>query len=80
MKSYSITFQPWSGNWELVGPVGGNGRLLFTSARDAASHARWDAKAKGGTIKVHDKDGKLFKTIKIEADESGEDGLILPSA
>ncbi len=33
----------------------------------------------GGTINVYDAEEKLFKTIEIDADESGEDGLILPS-
>lgn len=74
-----VTFQPSDGSWSLSGPVGANGRLLVTSARDAASHARWAAKIKGGTINVYDAEGKLFKTIEIEADVSGEDGFVLPS-
>ena len=53
--------------------MGANGGLRFQSARDAASHARWDARAKDGTIKVHDAEGKLFKAIEIEADDSGDD-------
>jgi hypothetical protein len=59
--------------------VGANGRLLFQSAREAASHARWNAKTKGGTIKVYDDQGRLFKTIEIADDDSGEDGFVLPS-
>jgi hypothetical protein len=59
--------------------VGANGRLLFRSARDAASHARWAAKTDGGTIKVYDPKGQLFKTIELAPDVSGEDGYVLPS-
>lgn len=59
-------------------PIGAGGRN-FGSPRDAAIHARWSAMTKSGTIKVYDPEGKLFKTIEIETDESGEDGLILPS-
>jgi hypothetical protein len=59
--------------------VGANGRLLFRSARDAASHARWGAKNTGGTIKVFDAEGQLFKTIEIAPDVSSEDGYVLPS-
>ncbi|MEJ6578682.1 MAG: hypothetical protein QNL33_11855 [Akkermansiaceae bacterium] len=66
-------------SWLLSGPVGANGRLLFTSARDAVSHARWSAKANVGTITVFDPQGELFKTIEIAPDISGEDGYVLPS-
>ena len=76
---YEVKFQQWDRSWLLSGPVGATGKLSFQSARDAASHARWAARTDGGTIKVYDAEGKLFKTIEIEADESGEDGLILPS-
>jgi hypothetical protein len=79
VNHYTVRFQPWEASWLLSGPVGANGKLLFGSAKDAASHARWDARTKGGSIKVHDKDGKLFKTIEIEADISSEDGFVLPS-
>lgn len=48
--------------------------------REAASHARWDAEAKGGTIEVYDSHGQLFKTIEIEEKESVEVHSLLPSA
>ena len=76
---YEVRFQPWDRSWLLTGPVGANGGLLFGSARDALSHARWAAKAIGGTIAVYDSRGKLFKIIEIEPDVSGEDGFVLPS-
>ena len=76
---YEVRLESPPGSWCLSGPVGANGGLLFQSARDTASHARWAARTKGGSIKVYDKDGKLFKTIEIEADVSGEDGFVLPS-
>ena len=53
--------------------------MLFESARDAVSHARWSAKANVGTITVFDPQGELFKTIEIAPDISGEDGYVLPS-
>ena len=76
---YEVKFQPWDRSWLLSGPVGANGGLLFGSARDAASHARWDAKGAGGVISVYDEQGQLFKTIEIAPDVSGEDGFVLPS-
>jgi len=79
MIQYDVKFQPWDQSWCLSGPVGANGKLCFGSAREAASHARWAAKTKGGTIKVHDQDGNLFKTIEVAPDVPGEDGLVLPS-
>ncbi|MEJ6569506.1 MAG: hypothetical protein QNL33_00715 [Akkermansiaceae bacterium] len=63
----------------FLGQLGANGELKFQSAREAAGHAGWGAKTKGGTIKVHDDQGRLFKTIEIAADDSGEDGFMLPS-
>ncbi len=62
---YEVNFQPWDASWLLSGPVGANGFLLFQSARDAVSHARWSAKANGGTITVFEEKGKLFTTIEI---------------
>ena len=59
--------------------MGASGRLLFQLARDAASHARWAAKANGGTITVFDPQGKLFKTIEVAPNLYGEDGFVLPS-
>jgi hypothetical protein len=66
-------------SWLLSGPVVANGRLLFQTAKDAASHARWAARTDGGTIHVYDAEGRLFKTIEVDPNESGEDGLVLPS-
>ena len=43
-----------------------------------ASHARWSAKAKGGTIKVYDQDGELFKSIEIPPDLEIDKGFVLP--
>ncbi len=79
MNQYEVRFQPWDHLWFLSGPVGANGRLLFQSAREAASHARWAAKIKGGVIKVFDAQNNLFKTIEIAPDVSSEDGFVLPS-
>jgi hypothetical protein len=79
VKHYEISFQPWDGSWCLSGPVGANGRLVFQSARDAASHAKWNAKRDGGEIEVFDQQGQLYRTITIDADHAAEDGFILPS-
>ncbi|MEJ6644614.1 MAG: hypothetical protein QNL33_15295 [Akkermansiaceae bacterium] len=59
--------------------MGANGGLLFQSARDAASHARWAAKVNGGTITVFDPQGKLFKIIEIEPEIPGGEVYVLPS-
>jgi len=79
VNQYEVEFQPWDRSWCLSGPVGANGKLLFQSARDAASYARWDAKTNGGMIKVYAQDGNLFKIIEIDVDHEIDDGLILPS-
>ncbi|MFT7173774.1 MAG: hypothetical protein ACI9NQ_001999 [Paracoccaceae bacterium] len=79
MNQYEIKFLPWDGLWCLSGPVGANGRLLFQSAREAAGHARWDAKTEGGGINVYDDEGKLFKTIEVEAEISDGEAYVLPS-
>ena len=63
-----------------VAPEGANGRLLFQSARDAVSHARWAAKANGGTITVYDPQGKLFKVIDVPPDIGADDHFILPNS
>ena len=76
---YEVRLESPPGSWCLSGPVGANGGLLFQSAQDAASHARWAARAKGGTINVYDQDGKLFKSIDIDTDLESDDGFILPS-
>jgi hypothetical protein len=77
---YKVRFQPWDRSWLLSGPVGANGFLLFQSARGAVSHARWAAKANGGTIKVYDPQGKLFKVIEIEPDLGSDDHFVLPNS
>ena len=79
MNRYTVRFQPWDGSWLLSGPVGANGRLLFQTAREAASHARWDARYNGGMIEVYDLGGRPFKTIEVEADQTADDGFVLPS-
>ena len=78
--SYSIRFQPWDASWLLSGPVGANGRLFFQSAQDAVSHARWAAKANGGTITVFDAKGELFKIIEIEPNLGSDDHFVLPNS
>ena len=77
--SYRIEYQQSRGLWLLSGPVGARGSLLFETAREAASHARWAARCDGGVIKVYDPTGKPFKTISGEADETINQGYILPS-
>ena len=77
--SYRIEYQQSRGLWLLSGPVGARGSLLFETAREAASHARWAARCDGGVIKVYDPTGKPFKTISVEADETINQGYILPS-
>ncbi|MEJ6716933.1 MAG: hypothetical protein QNK82_00435 [Akkermansiaceae bacterium] len=37
------------------------------------------ARTDGGTIHVHDAEGKLFKTIEVVPNNSGEDGFLLSS-
>ena len=59
--------------------MGARGSLLFSTAREAASHARWAARCDGGVIKVYDPAGKPFKTISVEADETINQGYVLPS-
>ena len=59
---------------------GGCKRLpRYTTARDAADYARWDARDTGGTIDVFDQQGQLFKKISVKADDSVAAGLVLPS-
>jgi hypothetical protein len=77
---YEVKLQPWDRSWLLSGPVGANGKLLFASAREATSFARWGAKRDGGTIKVYDDRGKLFKIIEINPSQESDEGFVLPSA
>ena len=41
----------------MIGPVGAKGCLRYTTARDAADYARWDARDTGGIIDVLDPTG-----------------------
>lgn len=77
--SYRIEYQQPRSLWLLSGPVGARGSLLFETAREAASHARWAARTNGGTIEVLNPQGQLFKTIEVEADETINAGYVLPS-
>ena len=77
---YEVKFQTWDHSWLLSGPEGANGRLLFQSAQDAVSHARWAAKANGGTITVYDEKGQLFKIIEIEPNLGIDDHFVLPNS
>ena len=77
--SYLIEYQQSRGLWLLTGPVGARGSLLFETAKEAASHARWAARCDGGVIEVFDVHGRLFKTISVRADETINQGYVLPS-
>jgi hypothetical protein len=59
--------------------VGAKGYLRYTTARDAADYARWDAREKGGTIDVFDQQERLFRSIVIEPAELADSGFVLPS-
>ncbi|MDB4428804.1 hypothetical protein N9116_01815 [Akkermansiaceae bacterium] len=52
--------------------------LRYTTARDAADYARWDARDTGGTIDVFDQQGRLFRSFGIEANERINSGYVLP--
>ena len=65
--------------WLLTGPVGAKGYLRYTTARDAADYACWDARDTGGNIDVFDQNGQLFRKISVKADDSVAAGLVLPS-
>ena len=79
VPTYRVEREPYRGLWLLTGPVGARGSLLFQTAREAASHARWAARCDGGEIEVYDPKGQLFKTIEVEADETINAGYVLPS-
>jgi hypothetical protein len=79
LPHYSVRFQSRDRSWLLSGPVGARGRLLFQTAREAASHARWAARSSGGVIEVFDPEGQIFKTIEVEGDETSNRGYVLPS-
>ena len=59
--------------------MGAKGRLRYTTARDAADYARWDARDTGGNIDVFDQQGQLYRTISVKVDDSVAAGLVLPS-
>ncbi|MDA7879602.1 hypothetical protein N9A60_01110 [Akkermansiaceae bacterium] len=61
-------------------PVGAKGCLRYTTARDAADYACWDARDTGGTIDVFDQQGQLFREISIKADALADSAFVLPSA
>ena len=53
--------------------------LRYTTARDAADYARWDARDTGGTIDVLDQQGQLFRKISVKADALADSAFVLPS-
>jgi hypothetical protein len=59
--------------------VGAKGYLRYTTARDAADYARWDARDTGGSIDVFDKYGQLYREICINADALANSAFVLPS-
>jgi hypothetical protein len=80
VPTYRVQYEPSRGSWTLTGPVGAKGCLRYTTARDAADYARWDARNSGGKVEVFGIEGKLFKTIEVEADERINKGYVLPGA
>jgi len=79
VPTYRIEYEPSRGSWLLTGPVGAKGCLRYTTARDAADYARWDARDSGGNIDVFDQQGGLLRKISVKADDSVAAGLVLPS-
>ena len=79
VPTYRVEYEPSRGSWLLTGPVGAKSCLRYTTARDAADYARWDARDTGGTIDVFDQQGRLYRVIKVESDDSVDAGLVLPS-
>jgi hypothetical protein len=59
--------------------VGAKGYLRYTTARNAADYARWDARDTGGSIDVFDKYGQLYRKICINADALANSAFVLPS-
>ena len=80
VPTYRVEYEPSRGSWLLSGPVGAKGFLRYTTARDAAYYARWDARDSGGTIDVFDQQGQLFRKISVKADELADSAFVLPSA
>ena len=79
VPTYRVEYEPSRGSWLLTGPVGAKGYLRYTTARDTADYARWDARDTGGIIDVFDQNGQLFRKISVKADDSVAAGLVLPS-
>ena len=79
VPTYRVEYEPSRRSWLLTGPVGAKGYLRYTTARDAADYARWDARDTGGTIDVFDQQGRLYRVIKVKSDDSVDAGLVLPS-
>ena len=79
VPTYRIEYEPSRGSWLLTGPVGAKGCLRYTTARDAADYARWDARDSDGNIDVFDQQGGLLRKISVKADDSVAAGLVLPS-
>jgi len=80
VPTYRVEYEPTLGSWLLTGPVGAKGFLRYTSARDAADYACWDARDRGGKIDVFDQQGQLFRKISVKADELADSAFVLPSA
>ena len=79
VPTYRVEYEPSRGSWLLTGPVGAKGCLYYQTARDAADYACWDARDRGGKIEVFDHQGRLFRSIVIEAAELADSGFVLPS-
>ena len=77
--TYRVEYEPFRGSWLLSGPVGAKGFLGYTTARDAADYARWDARDRGGKIDVFDQQRRLFRSIVIEPAKLADSGFVLPS-
>ena len=80
VATYRVEYEASCDSWLLTGPVGAKGYLRYTTARDAADYARWDARDTGGTIDVFDKHGQLYRKICIKADALADSAFVLPSA
>ena len=74
-----VEYEPSRGSWLLTGPVGAKGCLRYTTARDAADYACWDARDSGGIIDVFDQQGQLFRKISVKADALADSAFVLPS-
>ena len=60
VPTYLVEYEPSRGSWLLIGPVGAKGCLRYTTARDAADYASWDARNRGGIIDVFEMFLQLF--------------------